>query len=84
MELSLCRCTLGQGVTSVSLPIWGYRLKLQEVVGINFFLTFLFLVVMQLMCVCVYSGLEKIDCNQYSIATFFTFCSSNALEPLLF
>ena len=24
----------------------------------------------------------KIDCNQYSIAIFFTFCSSNALEPL--
>ena len=29
-------------------------------------------------------GLEKIDCNRYSIAIFFTFCSSNALEFLLF
>ena len=30
------------------------------------------------------SGLGKIDCNRYSIAIFFTFCSSNALEPLHF
>ena len=29
-------------------------------------------------------GLGKIDCNRYSISIFFTFCSSNALEPLLF
>ena len=29
-------------------------------------------------------GLGKIDCNRYSIAIFFTFCSSNALEPFLF
>ena len=26
----------------------------------------------------------KIDCNRYSTAIFFTFCLSNALEPLLF
>ena len=30
------------------------------------------------------AGLAKIDCNRYSIAIFFTFCLSNALEPLLF
>ena len=30
------------------------------------------------------AGLGKIDCNLYSIAIFFTFCSSNALVPLLF
>ena len=30
------------------------------------------------------AGLGKIDCNRYSIAMFFTFCSSNALKPLLF
>ena len=30
------------------------------------------------------SGLGKIDCNQYSIAIFFTFCSSNSLKLLLF
>ena len=30
------------------------------------------------------SGFGKIDCNRYSIAIFFTFCSSNAPEPLLF
>ena len=30
------------------------------------------------------AGLGKIDCNRYSIAIFFTFCSSNTLEPLLF
>ena len=29
-------------------------------------------------------GLGKIDCNRNSIAIFFTFCSSNALQPLLF
>ena len=29
-------------------------------------------------------GLGKIDCNRYSIAIFFSFCLSNALEPLLF
>ena len=32
----------------------------------------------------LFSGLGKIDCNRYLIAIFFTFCSSNALEPLLF
>ena len=34
--------------------------------------------------ICPCSGLEKIDCNGYLIALFFTLCSSNALEPLLF
>ena len=28
------------------------------------------------------TGLGKIDCNRYLMAIFFTFCSSNALEPL--
>ena len=32
----------------------------------------------------LYSGLGKIDCSRYSIAILFTFCSSNALERLLF
>ena len=48
MELSLnCCCsriTLGQGVASVSLPIWVADLKLLEVVGIKISFFFFFFV----------------------------------------
>ena len=35
-------------------------------------------------CTVLLRWVGKINCNQYSIEIFFTFCSLNALEPLLF